>query len=390
MDKRLKIGLFIDVFFPMVDGVINTVDNYATILSEQHDVVVVTVKHGKKDEEVQRPYQIIRCNRHLHIPFSDYNLPLPSFDFKFKRALKEFHFDIIHIHSPFTIGSLGVKYAEALNIPVFATFHSQFKQDFMSRSRSKLFTAFMMRSIVKTLNKVDLAFGVNGNIEKVYKNEYGVTCPSIVRHNGTDLVLLEDESVIDNIRQEHSLGKEKIFLFVGRIDKVKNIYFIIDSLKEYKKIDSNFKLFIVGNGPDKKQLKKYIKKHNLTSHVIFTGKITDRTKLSAYYHIADLFLFPSLYDSSSLVQIEAASQKTPTVFLEGAVTIGSIKDNVTGFISKQTPADFSNRIHEIFENTILFEEVRNNVYDSVYVTWRNQVDKTLSNYNQALEQKKVI
>ena len=58
------------------------------------------------------------------------------------------------------------------------------------------------------------------------------------------------------------------------------------------------------------------------------GKVTDRTLLSYYYARADLFLFPSLYDASSIVQIEAASQKTPTVFLEGAVTANTVENNI--------------------------------------------------------------
>ena len=46
----------------------------------------------------------------------------------------------------------------------------------------------------------------------------------------------------------------------------------------------------------------------------------DRELLSYYYNRADIMLFPSIYDSSSIVQIEAASQKTPAVFLKNTAT----------------------------------------------------------------------
>ena len=109
--RRLKIGVFIDVFYPMIDGVVMVADHYARRLSQNHDVVLFAPKPRSKKDMVERPYQIIRCNR-FQIPFTDYDLSLPYFDYAFKRALKKHNFDIIHVHSPFTMGSVGIKYGK--------------------------------------------------------------------------------------------------------------------------------------------------------------------------------------------------------------------------------------------------------------------------------------
>ena len=111
-NKRLKIGLFIDTFFPMVDGVVMVVDNYAKRLSENHDVTVFTTKPRKKGfDDSKLPYKVVRCPR---VPMFglDYDLPLPKLSHKFKKQIDNGEFDIIHIHSPFGVGKSGIRYAK--------------------------------------------------------------------------------------------------------------------------------------------------------------------------------------------------------------------------------------------------------------------------------------
>ena len=45
MDKKITIGLFIDTFFPMIDGVTMVVDNYAKRLSEYANIIVFAPKY---------------------------------------------------------------------------------------------------------------------------------------------------------------------------------------------------------------------------------------------------------------------------------------------------------------------------------------------------------
>ena len=94
-------------------------------------------------------------------------------------------------------------------------------------------------------------------------------------------------------------------------------------------------MFFIGKGQDEEVLIKLINKNNLNKEVIMCGKITNRKLLADFYARSDLFLFPSLYDASSIVQIEAASQKTPVLFIKGAATASNVTNNVNGFISEK-------------------------------------------------------
>ena len=75
-----------------------------------------------------------------------------------------------------------------------------------------------------------------------------------------------------------------------------------------------------------------------------TGRIIDRTLLKQIYYRADLFLFPSKFDASSLVQIEAASQMTPGLFLENSVTSDTVTNNVNGFTAPDDVSKYTDRI----------------------------------------------
>ena len=99
MKERLKIALFIDTYFPMIDGVVMVVDNYAKRLQKYADVTVFcpTVDKNFKDNH---SYKVVRCKSFKPF-FLDYVAPLPRLDRKFKKYIKNSHFDIVHIHSPF-------------------------------------------------------------------------------------------------------------------------------------------------------------------------------------------------------------------------------------------------------------------------------------------------
>ena len=202
-------------------------------------------------------------------------------------------------------------------------------------------------------------------------------------NNATDMYLLPRiERVKSIINQKlNILPDEKVFLFVGRINKLKNIFFIVNSLKILKeKCDFNFKMLFVGIGQDEDNLKRLIKSYNMEDEIIMCGKITDRDLLAYHYARADLFLFPSLYDASSIVQIEAASQKTPTLFIEGAATTATITKDVNGFISENNEEKYADKIIEIMKNEELYKRVSENAYKDVYVNWDDKVKEVYEIY----------
>ena len=387
MEKRLKIGLFNDTFFPMVDGVVMVVDNYARRLSKFCDVTVFVPNGRKEYDDSKLPYKVVRCKKKFPLVFLDYDLPMPKLDKEFKKAIEDANLDLVHIHSPFSIGKMGLKYAKQHNIPVIATMHSQFKQDFKRAVKLRGLTNIMVKTIMRVFNACDECWAVNSEVANVYVGYGAKTLPK-VQNNGTDMVLFENEAEIRKLREKYNIADdEKVFLFIGRINKLKNVFFIGKALKILKDNGFKFKMFFVGTGQDEQKLKQQIKDDGLDNDVIFTGKITDRIEISKYYRMANLFLFPSMYDASSLVQIEAASQKTPTIFLRGSATSATVTENVNGYISDNSVEEFAKKIEEIFSNTEEYNKICENAYKDLYVSWDKAVEKAYNDYLKVIKKK---
>lgn len=389
MNKRLTIGIFNDVFFPMTDGVVMVVDNYARRLLNYADVIVFVPEtlDGDFDDSVF-PYKVVRC-KSLSIPFLDYSLPTPKLDKNFINEIKHYSLDLVHIHSPFTLGQLGVKYAKKYHIPCVGTMHSQYKQDFEKAVSSKALAELLTSKIIKIFNECDECWAVNSAIAELYYNDYHYKTLPKVMENATEMKPIKAPKKSNNLinKKHHLKNDEKVFLFVGRINTLKNILFIVDSLKavKYKAPKLKFKMLFVGTGQDEDKLVSHIKELSLENDVILCGKVSDRYELECYYKRADLFLFPSVYDASSIVQIEAACQETPGLFLKGTATASTITDNINGFLSENTVGAYSDRIIEIMRDKYLYDKVSKNAYIDLYKNWDDKIKEVYNEYLRIIE-----
>ena len=388
--NKITIGLFIDTFFPMIDGVTMVVDNYAKRLTKYANVIVFAPEYPKAQyDDSKFLYKVVRC-KSVKMPIIDYSLPMPKIDKKFMHELNNTKLDIVHIHSPFTIGKIGVEYAKKNNVPAIATMHSQYKKDFLRAVKFELLANLLTKVIIRQYNKCDECWAVNSEIAKIYYEEYKYKKLPKVMGNATDMKLVENmEQAKKLINEKYNISPdEKVFLFVGRINNLKNVFLIANSLKILKeKYNPKFKMLFVGSGQDEDELKSIIDKNNMNQDIIMCGKISDRELLANIYARADLFLFPSLYDASSIVQIEAASQKTPTLFVEGAATTATITENVNGFISQNNEEDFAEKINEIINNKALYDSVCENVYKDIYINWDSQVSKVFDSYMEIISER---
>lgn len=390
--NKLTIGFFIDTFYPMVDGVVMVVDNYARRLCKDYNVIVFCPKpvKGNFDDSVF-PYKVVRCNS-LPVPFIDYNLPLPKVDLDFSNELNKYKLDIVHIHSPATLGKIGIRYAKKHNSLLIGTLHSQYKQDIKRALKFDGVSSIITKGIVNTFNKCDEVWTVNNSIARLFKNEYGYKRDVRIMQNASSIEPIKDvDAARETINELSQIDDSyKVLLFVGRLNKLKNIFFIIDSLVELESLNPKYKykMIFVGSGQDEDDLKKYIFKNNLNDKVILTGKITDRELLAMYYRRADLFLFPSWYDANSLVQIEAASQEAPTLFIEKAATSYYVENNVNGFLAENTSIGYAKRIDEILSNDKLLEEVSHNALRDIYKSWDDIVSEVSKLYIELLEKKR--
>ena len=387
----MKVGLFIDTWYPMVDGVIKVVDNYARRLVQYCDVVVFCpeARGFRKEDDAGMPYKIVRCSS-LPMIGNDYDVPLASLDPVFEAKLILSGIDIVHIHSPFALGLSGVLYAMLHKLPVVATLHSQYRQDFEKPLKLKPAVDVAMDSIMRVFNACDECWAVNSGIKQLYESEYGLKAPCKVRLNATDHRPVEDPAQAAAwVNATYGVPSDAtVFLFVGRINFIKNIDFTVRALARAKELGlKNFRMLFVGKGQDGEKLAALVKELGLQEEVILCGLVSGKEELEKLYARAKLFLFPSLYDANSLVQIEAACQGTPTVFLEGARTAASVTPGVNAYVSPPGEENYARLVMDILADPDGYRRVSEAARRDLYLNWDDVVRDVYADYCNFIENK---
>ena len=384
MDKKIRVAMFVDSYGAM-DGVVNVVKQYSRLLSNRAEVTIVAPKTTSKEDNSIQGVEIMRCAA-IHVPIVNYDYGMPELDAKFLKEIKDKKFDIIHLHSPFNLGKLAVKLGKELNIPVVATFHSQFRQDFKLALKLDGLADAWLKDVIKVFNACYEVWPVNSKVQEILY-EYGYVGKSLVITNATEMKPL-DRDYRHEIDLMYGLRpNQPLLLFVGRIITLKNVLYIVEIMRALRERGFDFKMVYVGEGYAKTKVKLLVKKYKLEDYVLLPGKLSNREDLAKVYQRANLVVFPSYYDADSLCKYEAASQSTPTIFAEGAATIGGVKNNVDGYIgSGEDEYAFADKIIEIFADNDKYLEVCLNTYERLYHTWDEVVDKVYDNYLRVIDE----
>ena len=374
-----------DSYFPVVDGVVNVVDDYAKELSKLMNVMVLAPDF--KGKVYMNVYPTIGV-KSGYSKKMQYQVPLPFLSNDYKKYLKKLRIDLIHSHSPFTVGRVALRLHKRRKIPLVSTFHSQYKRDF--EIQAKPFLPILMNFILKSYKGSDEVWTMHTASRDTLLS-YGYKGDVVLMPNATSLLPASDYEAERNATRAKYLPDQDtlLFIFVGRLIASKNIFFIVDVLAELKKRGLRFKMIFAGNGPDKAKLERKIAEKNLTDEITLLGQV-DRTEISQIYSAADLFLFPSMYDVSSLVQIEAASRYTPTVFAEGSVTSCLVTNGVNGYIFPCDVKQFADGVFQAVNDTATLDNIRNNAYNDLYITWKQIIEKVYERYVKLIEKNKNI
>lgn len=381
----MKILQVLDSYYPKVDGPHNVMTFYTENLNNIDGVnAEVVVPKTKNYVDVQK--FVVRRVKSLPA-VEGYEMGLAGLDKDLKKFLKNNKIDLIHIHSPFTMGRFFVKYGKKHKIPTVFTFHTAFKEDFERILKLKWQQNFMMNYIMKTINGADYVLSVSNGAADVLKS-YGCQKPIGVIRNGTDFVYPENaEELKVQINKQYGLNDDDlVFLSVGRVVQNKRLDVLIDAMKILKDDGLKFKLFVVGDGVYREELMKKASALGLDDCVIFTGRLPERSDIVPYYIRANLFLFPSTFDTASLAPLEAGAMKVPTMLTIGAPTAEIVVDNQNGFLAGESAQDWAKRILEVVADKKRLEEMREVCYKEVYKTWKDVVDEVYEFYGKVIRE----
>ena len=374
---------FIDSFFPVIDGVVSVLDNYAKGMQKYYNVVVCAPKHRQSAYKMDDYF--VLYSESIYIKSQGYDLAFPQLDVEFQKIISHLKIDFIHIQSPFNMGNFGVALAKRRKIPCFASFHSQFKQNFLNALKSEGFSQFLTSVLMYPYRRADLAITMN-SFAKGIMREYGYKKDVEIVPNATNLVAKEfDPEYEQEVLDKYGINKNAFnMIYIGRFVEVKNVYFILDILKELYKINPNFNFIFLGFGPEQTKMQKIAKENGLENIIKFTGKVDSIDEKSILIKNSKLLVFPSIYDTDGIVRIECACYKVPTICIEKTGVASVIKNNHNGFTEKNDVQAFVNRIDGLIKNVDFLQKVGQNANLEIYNTWDAVCEKLRTVYEEFL------
>ena len=146
--------------------------------------------------------------------------------------------------------------------------------------------------------------------------------------NGIDVDKFKyDEVKRSKVRKELNFSDNDIVIgHVGRFCYQKNHPFLVKVFKEVIKENSNYRLLMVGIGPNEGKIKKLIKELKLEEYCIFYGASSNVSKL---YQAMDIFLLPSKFEGLPIVGVEAQASGLPVIFSDKITRGAKIIDCVS-------------------------------------------------------------
>lgn len=382
----MNIGLFTETFLPVVDGVGRVVVAYAETLSKLGHQVTVSAPHNKTVNKDQLSYQLIDY-RAVPIPkINQYQAGFSNLDAKYKKQIAKIDFDIVHAHSPFLSGYEALRIAKQREIPLIATFHSKFYDDFYKITKSKFIAKQLLDLVMSFFNKCDEVWAVSSPAAEVLRS-YGYQKQVTIMPNGVEMREVKSETVAQ-INRQFNLGDIPVFLYVGQINWKKNLIRILEAAALLKKEGMEFKLALVGQGPDMAEVKQKARELGLSDMLVFTGHINDINILNALYTRALLFAFPSLYDNAPMVLREAAAAGTPAVLIKGSDAAEGIEDRKNGYLCLNLSEDLALVFKEAINNPQNTANVGLKAKETIPVHWDHILTQTVERYQYLIEQKR--
>lgn len=336
----MRIGLFTDAYKPYICGVTISVEMLSKGLRELgHEVYIICLKPPKNSSEIIDDDYTIRISG---LPLykngmSDFRLSF--FNNRKVKLLYKYSFDLVHIHTEFTMGKLGLLYAKKMNVPIIYTSHTMW-EDYLSFISKRLNgyikkpLVFCLKNLLKKYTKksfytiVPTEKTLNKMLEYKLRSNYKIIPTGIE----LEQFLIRDniEEKISLLRQKHGIVEEDFcYLYLGRISKEKNIKVLLESYLKLQK--DNIVFIIVGKGLVLDELKGMVNKSNSKNKVIFTGEVSWE-EVKYYYHMADCFLNASESETQGLTYIEALASGLPILVKNDEAIKDLIIDNENGLI----------------------------------------------------------
>jgi len=219
-----------------------------------------------------------------------------------------------------------------------------------------------MRASRSTINKI---IAVSNATKENLTAKAGIKENKIqVLYNFVDLNKYNKKNITWSIEEERKklgIGKDELVIgFVGRLAKVKGCEYLIRSLPY---LYFPYKVIIAGNGSEKNNLNELAKSLKVDNRIIFLGYREDVVYI---YHLLDVLVVPSIFESFGLSIVEAQCMFIPVIATDAIALNELIKNKENGLLFElKNPIDLSEKIKLLYRDKELRSKLVKSGLESV-------------------------
>jgi glycosyltransferase involved in cell wall biosynthesis len=275
------------------------------------------------------------------------------------------------------------------NYPSVVTIHdliALIHPEFCQRESAFYFKHFLPRTIKKAAKIIAVSKKVKDDILKQFE-----ISPEIIKviYLGVDNIFkkIQSEEALIKLKHTYKLPQQFI-LFVGNIEPKKNLARLIIAFNQLKQqTETNHKLVIVGrNGWKYKSVYSLISALKIDSEILFTGYVP-REDLAGIYSLADVFVFPSLYEGFGIPPLEAMACETPVI----VSSHGALPETTGGNCLQVDPYDvddITKTINKLLtDNALKKRTIEDGKKWVKNFTWEKAAEETLRIYENLSSEK---
>ncbi len=328
----MNVGFFTDSYLPRRSGVVRAVESAARGLRQRgHRAYVFAPAypgHTDTDPDVLRFPSIAppgHADFPLAVPYSAAHL----------RTIRGLGLDLVHTHSPFLLGGLGVWVARTLKLPLVFTYHTLYAEyAHYAPVVGELTRPFVIAYTTAYCNRCDRVLVSVPSLANVLRS-YGVRARvEVVPSVGVDPMDYARPAP-GAVRAWFRISDDAVLLvYVGRLGREKGVALLLDAVAG---LPADVYLLLVGDGPERRELETQAQRLGLAGRVVFAGQQDHAHVVDALF-ASDLFVFPSQTETLGLAVLEAMAAGRAVVAVRGGATTEIVRDGETGRVVAPDPA----------------------------------------------------
>lgn len=345
----LRIGLFTDTYAPQVNGVSISLQ----LLSEGlraagHEVTIFAPRFPGYEDDGDSVFRAPSL-RYLNEPPIYVAVPgTPRFSWSLSRR----QFDVLHAHSPLTIGLLAYVTASTKNLPLIYTYHTSIT-DYTHYIKYIGDTSIIRRAarwFSTTTTNLGHQVVVPSSKFKRLLLDQKVRKPIHVIPNGIDLSRFKEVRPAGVFRARLGIEPDApILLSVGRVDPEKRLEFLIEAFTRLPERSPAPHLIFAGDGSARKDLEARAAASPARTRIHFLGML-ERAELPGLLHEATLFVSASTTEVHPLSMIEAIASGLPVVAVQDQAFEGMLLEGENGHQTALNVEAFNNAVLELFSD----------------------------------------